>query len=253
MTVSTGSKHKEKLTFLRDSFLASFTESLNILSRMSRFSVRYSIRWSVQHSLRSHWIFGGCGSGLASGLTASVLEAWEQHLWGGAEVSSGSFHLGGMEQVTETETEVVKWLWWDGVWKDSRNGERGRRGKGDRAVRGWKELYSWGSQTYHMVTLSLGAAQLSSKVRVGASEPQLGQGLKCKFGSSFVRSFLLWTYLGNVILDSFYLSLANCETPIASPKTEVSISWHNHSGIFYGNSPHSFHLPRVSLWTSSGA
>src|SRR5258706_15841265 len=27
-----------------DSFLASFTESLNILSRMSRFSVRYSIR-----------------------------------------------------------------------------------------------------------------------------------------------------------------------------------------------------------------
>ena len=113
-----------------DSFLASFTESLNILSRMSRFSVRYSIRWSVQHSLRSHWIFGGHGSSLASGLTASVLEAQEQCLWGGAEVSSGSFHLGGMEQVTETETEVVKWLWWDGVWKDSRNGERGGRERG---------------------------------------------------------------------------------------------------------------------------
>ena len=43
----------------------------------------------------------------------------------------------------------------------------------------------------------------SSKVQVGASDPQLGQGLKCKFGSIFVWSFSLWAYLGNVTLDSF--------------------------------------------------
>ncbi len=46
-------------------------------------------------------------------------------------------------------------------------------------------------------------AKPSSKVRVGASDPQLGQGLKCEFGSIFVWSFSLWAYLGNVTLDSF--------------------------------------------------
>ena len=61
-------------------------------------------------------------------------------------------------------------------------------GEGERVVRGWKELYSWGSWTYHMVTLSLGAAQLSSKVQVGASGPQLGQGLKCEFRSVMTSS-----------------------------------------------------------------
>src|SRR5258708_21362467 len=89
------------LTFLRDSFLASFMESLNILSRTSRLSLRYSINQSVQCLLRSHRIFGVHGSGfkLTSVLVAGILDAQEQHLGGlsGAGVaSSGILHLGGI-------------------------------------------------------------------------------------------------------------------------------------------------------------
>ena len=61
-------------------------------------------------------------------------------------------------------------------------------------------IRSW---TYCMATPSLGAAKPSSKVRVGASDPQLGQGLKCEFRSIFVWSFSLWAYLGNITLESF--------------------------------------------------
>src|SRR5260370_36847893 len=59
------------------------------------------------------------------------------------------------------------------------------------------------AQTYCMATPSLGAAKPSSKVQVGASDPQLGQGLKCEFRSIFVWSFSLWAYLGNITLESF--------------------------------------------------
>src|SRR5260370_15098771 len=75
MTVSTGESKCDtsELTFLWDSFFASFTESLNILSQTSRLSVRHSINQSVQCLLRSYKIFGVCGSGLASVVVTSVL------------------------------------------------------------------------------------------------------------------------------------------------------------------------------------
>ena len=82
-----------------------------------------------------------------------------------------------------------------------------KQGKRSRGEKWWEEGDGNGNNcTVEQITDLLHGNtefRLSSKVQVGASDPQLGQGLKCEFGSIFVWSFSLWAYLGNVTLDSF--------------------------------------------------
>src|SRR5258708_35593548 len=119
-----------------------------------------------------------------------------------------------------------KWCWC-GFLRDPPFGRHmmpsGGREAGERS--GGKKVMATGttvqlnrSQTYCMATLSLGQVP-KCKLGHGASDPQLGQGLKCEFGSIFVWSFSLWAYLGNVTLDSFHLSLDNSETPSCTYST----------------------------------